>query len=70
MEKLYRLNRVIIGGPMGAAAWGMSGLCVAAVAAWGLEAAAVPVLIIKGASWSLWGVGVLRESTTKKRRID
>jgi hypothetical protein len=49
---------------MGAAAWIMSGCAALAVAFWGLSAA-IPVLIIKTASWGLWGIGVAREA--KKR---
>lgn len=66
MKDFRRFNRIVVGGPLGVAAWAMSGVCAAAIAVWGLNAA-VPVLIVKGASWSLWGFGVLRESARTRR---
>jgi hypothetical protein len=58
---LRKYNRIIIGGPVGLAAWGISGVGVLAIAAWGLKAA-LPALVLKAASWGIWGVGVLKES--------
>jgi hypothetical protein len=60
--------RVIVGGPMGVLAWGISGASAMAVMVWGLNTVAIPLLMLKTASWGIWGVGVFRESKDKKRR--
>lgn len=63
---LRKFNRILIGGPIGLAAWGVSGAGVLAIAAWGLKAA-LPALLLKAASWGIWGVGVLKESREAAR---
>lgn len=68
MQILKKYHRIIVGGPLGIIAWLASALCAAAIAMWGLSAA-LPVLIIKGASWGLWGFGVLRESARARRAV-
>jgi len=57
---LRKYNRILIGGPVGLAAWGISGVGALAIAGWGLKAL-LPALVLKAASWGIWGVGVLKE---------
>lgn len=64
--KLMRAVRVAVGGPMGLVAWSLSGAGAMAVVIWGLQAVAIPLLMLKTASWGIWGLGVLRESKTRK----
>ena len=64
--KLLRAVRVAVGGPLGLVAWALSGASVMAVVVWGVQAVAIPLLMIKTASWGIWGLGVLRESKTRK----
>ncbi len=59
--------KVIVGGPTGMVAWGLSGIGAVAVLIWGVKLIALPLLMIKTASWSLWGFGVVRESQQRKR---
>lgn len=63
--KLTGWLKVIIGGPLGVLAWGLSGAGAMAVIIWGLKTVALPLLMLKTASWSIWGFGVLRESKAK-----
>lgn len=65
-EKLGRWMRVAIGGPMGIIAWGISGASAMAVVVWGLQTVALPLLMLKTASWGIWGLGVFRESRAKR----
>jgi len=62
---LRRLLRVAIGGPWGVFAWSLSGASALAVVLWGLKAVAIPLLMIKTASWGIWGLGVIRESKAR-----
>lgn len=66
-KKLMRWLRVIIGGPLGVLAWSISGASAVAIVVWGLETVVLPLLMLKTASWGIWGFGVLRES--KKRGL-
>ncbi|QSA95467.1 hypothetical protein [Methylococcus sp. EFPC2] len=63
--KLLGWLKVIIGGPLGLLAWGISGASAVAVIIWGLKTVALPLLMLKTASWSIWGFGVFRESKAK-----
>lgn len=58
--------KVVVGGRTGIVAWGLSGAGALAVLMWGIKLMAVPLLMIKTASWGLWGVGVIRESRARK----
>jgi len=61
-EKLKNWGRVIVGGPMGVVAWSISGASAVAIFVWGLNTVALPLIMLKTASWGIWGFGVLRES--------
>ena len=63
---LRKYNRILIGGPVGLAAWGISGVGALAIAGWGLKAV-LPALVLKAASWGIWGFGVLREGRAAVR---
>lgn len=65
--KLKRAARVVVGGTWGVVAWTLSGLSAMAVVLWGIKAVAIPLLMIKTASWGIWGLGVLRESRTRNK---
>jgi hypothetical protein len=65
--KLKRAVRVIVGGTWGVVAWTLSGLSAMAVVLWGLKAVAIPLLMVKTASWGIWGLGVLRESKARTK---
>jgi hypothetical protein len=65
IAKLKRAGRVIVGGTWGLAAWSLSGAGAVAVVIWGIKAVAIPLLMIKTASWGIWGLGVLRESKVR-----
>ncbi|MGX2041309.1 hypothetical protein ACWJKU_14420 [Methylocaldum sp. MU1018] len=60
-----RLLRVVIGGRWGVFAWSLSGASALAVVLWGLNAVAIPLLMLKTASWGIWGMGVIRESKAR-----
>jgi len=60
--QLFRWLKVIIGGPLGLIAWSVSGASAIAVLIWGLKTVAIPLLMLKTASWGIWGIGVMRES--------
>ncbi len=62
--------KVIVGGSAGIFAWSLSGAGVVAVAIWGLKAIAMPLLMLKTASWGIWGAGVLRQSHLRKQTLD
>lgn len=64
-DKLKNWGRVIVGGPMGVFAWSISGASAVAVLVWGLNTVALPLIMLKTASWGIWGFGVLRESKTR-----
>jgi hypothetical protein len=61
-KKFTDWSRVIIGGPMGLVAWGISGASAVAIIMWGLSTVAIPLIMLKTASWGIWGFGVFRES--------
>ena len=69
-EKLLHWVRVIIGGPMGLLAWGISGASAVAILMWGLSTVAIPLLMLKTASWGIWGFGVFRESKMRLREAE
>jgi hypothetical protein len=60
-----RLLRVVVGGRWGVFAWSLSGASALAVVLWGLKAVAIPLLMLKTASWGIWGLGVIRESKAR-----
>lgn len=62
--------KVLIGGPAGLCAWGLSGAGALAALVWGLKAIALPLVMIKTVSWSLWGAGVLHQSWRRKRTLE
>jgi hypothetical protein len=64
-KTLKRLFRVVIGGRWGVFAWSLSGASALAVIVWGLKTVAIPLLMLKTASWGIWGLGVLRESRAR-----
>jgi hypothetical protein len=64
-DKLAGWIKVAIGGPLGVLAWSLSGAGAMAVVIWGLKTVALPLLMLKTASWSIWGFGVLRASKAK-----
>jgi len=66
-KSILRWLRVIIGGPLGILAWSISGMSALAIVLWGLKTVALPLLMLKTASWGIWGFGVLRESKTRSR---
>ncbi len=57
-----RWGKTAIGGRWGLVAWGISGASAMAVAVWGLQTVAIPLIMLKTASWGIWGFGVFRES--------
>lgn len=63
--KLKHAGRVIVGGTWGLVAWSLSGVSAVAVVIWGIKAVAIPLLMLKTASWGIWGLGVLREAKTR-----
>lgn len=63
--KLIRVIRVVVGGPLGLLAWSLSGASAMAIVLWGLKAVAIPLLMLKTASWGIWGWGVFRESRSR-----
>ena len=68
-EKLLRWGRVIIGGPLGVLAWSISGVSALAILMWGLSTVAIPLLMLKTASWGIWGFGVFRESKMRTNHL-
>lgn len=64
-EKSMRWLRIIIGGPLGVLAWSISGASAVAVLIWGLSTVALPLIMLKTASWGIWGFGVFRESRAR-----
>jgi hypothetical protein len=60
--------RTLLGGPLGCLAWSISSASAIAIAIWGLEAVALPLLMLKTASWGIWGVGIARQSRDAKLR--
>jgi hypothetical protein len=64
-DKLAHWGRIAVGGPLGLVAWGISGASAVAVLMWGLSTVAIPLLMLKTASWGIWGFGVFRESRTR-----
>ncbi|BCX88720.1 hypothetical protein MIN45_P1089 [Methylomarinovum tepidoasis] len=62
--------KVLIGGPAGIFAWSLSGAGALAVVIWGLKTIALPLLMIKTASWGIWGAGVLHQSQRRKKRLE
>ena len=65
-SKLKRIARVVVGGPLGLIAWSLSGAGAMAMVFWGIKAVAIPLLMLKTASWGIWGLGVIREAKTRK----
>jgi hypothetical protein len=64
-KKFAQWGRVVVGGRMGLVAWGISGASAAAVIMWGLSTVAIPLIMLKTASWGIWGFGVFRESKSQ-----
>lgn len=62
--------KVLIGGPLGAFAWSLSGAGAIAVLIWGIKTIALPLLIIKTTTWWLWGIGFLRQFSLRKQVMD
>jgi hypothetical protein len=67
--KFARWTRLVVGGPLGLVAWGISGMSAVAIVMWGLKTVALPLLMLKTASWGMWGFGVLRESKSNLRGL-
>ena len=67
--KLLRWGRVIIGGPLGVLAWSISGFSAVAILLWGLSTVAIPLIMLKTASWGIWGFGVFRESKMRTKAL-
>ena len=63
--ELYRWLKLAIGGPLGLVAWSVSGASALAVLIWGLKTVAIPLLMLKTASWGIWGLGVIKESKVR-----
>ncbi len=63
--KLLNWCRVIIGGPLGFLAWCISGFSALAILIWGLNTVALPLIMLKTASWGIWGFGVFKESKSR-----
>lgn len=61
--------RLLIGGPLGVFAWGLSGAGTIAVLIWGIKTVAIPLLILKTTTWWLWGVGFVRQFNLRKQTI-
>lgn len=49
-------------------AWSISGASVAAIVLWGIKTVALPLLMLKTASWGIWGIGVMKESKARKAK--
>lgn len=64
-KKLADWGKVVVGGPLGVVAWGISGASAVAIFLWGLNTVAIPLIMLKTASWGIWGFGVFRESRTR-----
>ncbi len=62
--------KILVGGPVGAFAWSLSGAGAIAVLIWGIKTIAIPLLIIKTTTWWLWVVGFLRQFNLRKRAMD
>lgn len=62
--------KALIGGRIGAVAWGLSSAGAVAVLIWGIKTVAIPMLMLKTASWGLWGAGVLRQFQLRKTALD
>ncbi|CAL1240071.1 hypothetical protein [Candidatus Methylocalor cossyra] len=58
---LKRIACLLLGGRWGILAWGLSLIAVVAVALWDAHTLAMPLLMIKTASWGFWGFGIVRE---------
>ncbi len=69
-EKLLRWGRVVIGGPLGLLAWSISGFSAVAILIWGLSTVAIPLIMLKTASWGIWGFGVFRESRMRLKEAE
>jgi hypothetical protein len=67
-QQLIKWLRVAVGGPLGLVAWGISGASALAIVAWGLKTVAIPLLMLKTASWGIWGFGVLKESREREKK--
>lgn len=61
--------KVIVGGSAGLFAWSLSGAGAIAVAIWGIKTVAFPLLMLKTASWGIWGAGVMRQSHLRKQAL-
>jgi hypothetical protein len=64
-EKILGWLKVIVGGPLGLIAWTVSGASAVAILIWGLKTVAIPLLMLKTASWGMWGIGVIKESKAR-----
>lgn len=69
-QRLTHWLRVAIGGPLGVLAWTISGASAMAVVMWGLNTVAIPLLMLKTASWGIWGFGVLKESKERRKNTE
>ncbi|QJD28835.1 hypothetical protein [Methylococcus geothermalis] len=61
-QTALRWGKAAVGGRWGMVAWGISGASAMAVAVWGLQTVAIPLIMLKTASWGIWGIGVFKES--------
>jgi hypothetical protein len=61
-QKFLRWGKALLGGRWGILAWGISGASAMAIVLWGLKTVAIPMIMLKTASWGVWSFGVLKES--------
>lgn len=66
-QRLLKWCRIAVGGPWGVVAWLVSGFSAAAVVIWGIKTVAIPLLMLKTASWGIWGFGVVKESRARDK---
>ncbi|HWP00277.1 MAG TPA: hypothetical protein VNL74_06585 [Methylococcus sp.] len=61
-QKFLRWGKALLGGRWGILAWGISGASAMAIVLWGLKTVAIPMIMLKTASWGVWSFGVIKES--------
>jgi len=66
-QRLFAWGKIAVGGTWGIVAWMVSGASAAAVVVWGIKTVAIPLLMLKTASWGIWGLGVFKESRARNK---